>query len=376
MQIPKFPKMPDMPALAHLKNRIEGDPRLAQGVAVIKSNPTRARRALMIGSTFLIAIGAGQFMQSSGAPMPDAPPIVQAAMVPALAETPAVQPAEAVRAGEAVAALPSAPSPVNITEVKDHGAYLLPDEPMVAGIDVVSFEPVTGEAALTPAARPAYCDAPELRLTEQPNGIVAVSFHAPCLTNTEVSINQLGAKFKVVTDFDGRYSGSMPALTQTPVVEVHLPEGQTVTARIILAETVNGERIALAWEGSKDLALNAFEYGAEFGGAGHVWAQSSRLPGNSVGGYLVRLGDPDLTHAVMTDIYVAPAGMTDVKFDIEALVTQATCNRDLSASILRVTGAETVLAETLTIAMPECDAVGDAIIMPLREQDLQLAMMR
>lgn len=382
MQIPKFPKMPEMPALAHLKSRIEGDPRLAQGVAAIKSNPTRARRALMIGSTFLIAIGAGQFMQSSAsnsAPMPEAQPIAQAAMLPNLPSSPplipqAVQPAEAVRAGEAVAALPAAPMPANIAEAKDREPYLLPKEPMVAGIDVVSFN--VGPSAVMPAAVPqqSHCDVPKLRLTEQPEGVVGVSFNAPCLAGAEVSINQAGAKFKVKTDGEGRYTGIMPALSQTPVVEVSLPDGQLVSQRIILAAIINNERIAVTWEGSKDLTLNAFEYGSEFGGAGHVWAQAPRLPGNAVGGYLVRLGDPDLSDPAMADIYIAPMGMTDVTFDVEAQVTQATCNRDLSASLLRATGSGSLTEESLSIAMPECDAVGDAIIMPLREKDLQLAM--
>jgi hypothetical protein len=189
-----------------------------------------------------------------------------------------------------------------------------------------------------------------------------------------VSITQDGAKYKVKTDGEGNYTGAMPALSQTPVVEINLPDGKKVSERIILAGIVNNERIAVTWEGSKDLALNAFEYGSDFGGAGHVWAQAPRSPGNAVGGYLVRLGDPELANPAMADIYIAPLGMTDVTFDIEAQVTEATCNRDVSATLLRATGAASLTQESLTIAMPECDAVGDAIIMPLREKDLQLAM--
>jgi hypothetical protein len=378
MQIPKFPKLSTMPALTRLKARVEGNPKLASGIAAIKSNPTRARRALMVGTTFLIAIAAGHFMQgaSNDAAKPPVQLVTQAALVPPAAVVIAAvtQPAEAVRAGEAVDALPAAPRPSNIGEHKDHAGLVLPKEPMVAGIDVVSFEAVAPEATPNAQALNADCAAPELRLTEQPNGIIGLNVYTPCFVQTEFLINQLDVKFKVTTDADGRYIGTMPALTQTPVVQAHLSDGMVVSERIIFAETINSERVAVVWEGSKDLALNAFEYGADFGGAGHVWAQTPRLPGTAMGGYLTRLGDPDLAQPAMADVYIAPAGLTDVKFDVEAQVTAATCDRDISATLLRAAGTGTPSTEALSIAMPDCDALGDAIILPLRDQDLEFAM--
>ena len=375
MQIPKFPKLPEIPALSKLNVSLQGGSRLAQGFAAFKANPTRLRRVLMISATFLIAIGAGQFMQGaagSATPKAEAAPMQAAALL--ATAIPNVQPAEAVRAGEAVAALPIAPKPSNITEQKDHAAVLLPTEPMVAGIDVVSFTPEVG--APTSKPRTASCDAPELRLSEQPNGIIGVNVYAPCMTDTAIMIGQMAASFKVETDLDGHYVGAMPALTQTPVIEVTLPNGVMVSERIILATSINSERISVSWQGAPDITLNAFEYGAEFGGAGHVWDQAPRQPGNALGGYMMRLGDATIPDPAMSEIYVAPSGMVDVEFDIEAQVTEATCGRDLGASLLRVSGKEEAKVESLSIAMPDCDGVGDAIIMPLPDRDLTLAMIR
>ena len=397
MQFPKFPKMPKMSRTTQPADLAEqGGFNLTQGIRAgltkIKSDPVLKRRVAMVGAAVVVVAGAGQFMEGSFGTKPVreiaptavadlmAVPQAVAQIAPvAAAEAPPMQAAEAVIVdGEAVAALAPAPQPQGLAEARSEGALLLPQDPEVAGLDMagLSTEVTLGsELVVSDGSHgTVQCAAPSLALAEGKAGMIDVTFDAPCLGATMITVRQSGVSFKAETTPEGHYRVAMPALMDAPAVEIGMEDGEALTRTISLSKPLDGQRIAVSWGGVTEISLNAYEYGAAFGGAGHVRASAARAPETTLGGYMVRLGDESLMQPQIAEIYVAPAGLSDVRFDLEAQVSAATCNQDLTAAITRVRGGIAEPDEAVTLAMPDCEVLGGAIVMPLPEDDITLAM--
>lgn len=217
------------------------------------------------------------------------------------------------------------------------------------------------------------CALPEMLLSTAPGAMVDMDLSAPCHPEKQILLHYGGISFNVMTDSTGRYMGVLPALSATTKVDAVLPGDEQISATIAVpgAETLN--RIAISWRSAPGLGLNVFEYGADFGEVGHIHAAAPREPQTDLGGYMTSLGDPGLTQPMLAQIYTAPIGLTDVSFTLEVPVTEADCGQDITANSVRALGGATPEQVALSIAMPECDAVGDAIVMPLPDLPLSLA---
>ena len=114
--------------------------------------------------------------------------------------------------------------------------------------------------------------------------------------------------------------------------------------------------------------LHAFEKGAGYGQPGDVW---SGAPVSPDGGYLVSLGDPGLDIPMLAEVYTFP---TDIPADltIEATVTETTCGRELLGEVLQAQAGKVTVNE-LTLAMPDCDALGDILVLKNPGRDTTLA---
>lgn len=323
-----------------------------------RENPQRLRRLGMIGAGVAVAFASGQVMQRMTAPMMAAPVASAEIAAPVM-----------LSQAEPVPALPAAERAVTETQA----AMPLPPEPEVAPMqiaDVANITPVSAE--IGPIAT-RNCDPARLTLSEQEHGLFAISLEAPCAPDAEITLSQGALSYKVRTDQSGRYLGLSPAMTASPEVAAAFSDGTHVSAGLTLTHKPDGRRVGLSWDASKDLRLNAYEYGADYGGAGHVHATAARIPGTALGGYLMRLGDESLPAPRLVDVYVAPEGMTDVAFDVEAIVSETTCGRDLRAMVTQTDGISTPQTEILELAMPDCADMTGAVVMALPETALSVA---
>ncbi|KKK94445.1 hypothetical protein LCGC14_2682800, partial [marine sediment metagenome] len=126
--------------------------------------------------------------------------------------------------------------------------------------------------------------------------------------------------------------------------------------------------------------LHAREFGADYGDAGHVWSGAPRDMTAAVlgeGGFMTRNGDTDTSDPLMAEVYsfpVAAAGQEgDVALSVEAEVSEANCGLEIEAQALELRGSDQVKTQNLTLAVPDCDAVGNFLVLNNLLQDLKVA---
>ena len=80
---------------------------------------------------------------------------------------------------------------------------------------------------------------------------------------------------------------------------------------------------------------------------------------------------------MMAEIYTFPSGTAlkegVIMINLEAEVTEDNCNTDIEAQILQKSGNARMAAKELVLAMPECDAVGDYLVLKNLFDDLNIA---
>jgi hypothetical protein len=147
-------------------------------------------------------------------------------------------------------------------------------------------------------------------------------------------------------------------------------DASVTRAAVPVPSAADLRRFAVQWMADDSFELHSYEDGADFGTPGHVWAQN---PVSPQGGYLVNLGDPALDLPMMAQVYTWPADAAHrAEVTIEAPVTARTCARELlGETILADKGAVTVT--DLTLAMPDCDAQGDILVLNNLLPDTTLA---
>ncbi|MDP1669017.1 hypothetical protein [Phaeovulum sp.] len=227
-------------------------------------------------------------------------------------------------------------------------------------------------ATLTAAARATQpsCAAASLRVETAAAAMLSVRLSAPCLPGARVELRHGALAFAVLTDTGGIFEGRIPALTREATVQATLPDGARLAASALVGTLDTVERTALVAGASGALHLNAFENGAGFGDAGHRHPAAPGTPGTGPGGYLTYLGDAAARPALFAEIYTAAVGQPEAQLAIEAELTAATCGTDLAASVLRA-GKSAPLA--ITIAMPACDGIEGAVLLPLPAAPVALA---
>lgn len=140
------------------------------------------------------------------------------------------------------------------------------------------------------------------------------------------------------------------------------------------------DRTALQWRGESGLQLHAREMGAEYFADGHIWsgAQGSvEAAARGEGGFLTRLGDAAAPEPLLAEVYSFPAGTAqtngDVSLSVEAEITSANCARDIAAQTLHWQSEGALATRELALAMPECDAVGDFLVLDDVVRDIEVA---
>ncbi|SLN21302.1 hypothetical protein ROJ8625_00792 [Roseivivax jejudonensis] len=339
----------------------------------------RGKTALLAAGTLSCALGTGYVMQYGatlpGAKAPAQPPVV----VTDIEDT-------AARSDEPT--LPAQSAPRNFAEIAAPAFRDLPNDPLPApnlpdlpniltALDVPDpvLEPATNAA---PDQTP-DCDV-RLDATPIAGAMVRLAVTAPCHPEARVSLHHNGLMVSAATDETGVLSIDMPALSESALFIASLPGEAGAIARADVSSVPFYDRIVLQWQNDTGLELHAREWGADYFSDGHVWHDSPGSLKDAVrgeGGFLTRLGDPDLADPRLAEVYSYPAGTSArtgaIAVSVEAEVTSANCGADISAQTLEARSDAPLAVRELTLAMPDCDAVGEYLVLKNLIPDLKIA---
>ncbi|MDC0737688.1 translocase [Cognatishimia sp. SS12] len=315
----------------------------------------RSRRIVMAGATFSVAVAAGLFVQS-GAPTEAA----------AVVEAPAKTIAPAISASNGLPQWPRF----------DDTNTAFPIQRVA--LNVASDQPT--RSMPSEVATPLLQCSPRLSAQPAVAALVNLEVTASCLPGARVVISHAGLSFTELLDDEGALAITVPALHEEARFDVTFPNGNVIETSAAVPSLRFYDRAALQWQGETGLQIHALEFGAEYGGTGHVWYGHSRdlsavIGGN--GGFLLRLGDGLSEVSQMVDVYTFPSGSADrdgtVALSVEVEVNGSNCNRDISATSLQMQRGGSPTTRALEIAMPDCGATGDFLVLKNLLQDLTIA---
>lgn len=364
----------------------------------------RKRRLAMVFAMIGVALGTGHLVQKGAAGnagqaaarvMPTQ--IVQVSAGPEAAEKPPIVAASTVAPVSPVIvakipepAVATAPAPVVIADLGPIPA--MPAPPAIGQTPVLdSADSSTNPLALAspaapvdpvvqakPALQPAVADtcARSLRLAAAPQAMIGVSLVAPCAPDTRVVIGHAGLAITGKTNAEGSLFLSIPALDVEATVNVRFPDATEIEQSVRVPAMATLRRMGVQWQNADAFQLHAFENGAGYNEPGHVSAARQHTPTTGlagVGGFLTLLGEPDVDLPMQAEIYTFPAGIAaNADIVIEAAVTEATCGRELLGETLMTLAGDVYITD-LTLAMPDCDAVGDILVLKNLLTDLTIA---
>jgi hypothetical protein len=317
---------------------------------------SRKARILRIAAVIAIALGAGHIAQYGGprtvtysAIVPD--PVPQAVM-PLAAET-------GKKTGNA--------APLGFES-----------DPLILPLPA-SRPSIGGPAKLVPPESNTLSDAsdcePTLTLAARNGAMIDLLLTAPCQPNERVVLRHAGLAVTYGTNGAGVLFASVPALISDVQVSILFAGGQEARAALTLPEADLFRRFGLQWMGQQAFQVNAFEDGADYGMPGHVSAADPRKPGETMlpyAGFMTLLGDEQVETPMLAEIYTFPASSDMVPVTVEATVTAENCGREVLGETLNVLRG-TVKRADVSVTMPDCDAIGDYLVLNNLSPDTTLA---
>ncbi len=328
------------------------------------------RRIITVGGTLFCALGIGYLMQSTA---PVASTQEQAVEVPEVD----------------VSALPVTEEPaLEISQIKLTSAIplppivvpqpaALPDQPVVLAALTID-EPIAEMPLEEPV--PTLSCFPSASASPDAAAMVTLTVAAPCMINERFTIHHNGMMFTEVTDAEGKAVLSVPALSQQAVFIVSFANGDGAVASAEVTSLEYYDRAVVQWSGQSGLQIHAFEYGSDYDEQGHVWADDTGSAATAVrgeGGFLTRHGASDLEDALLAEVYTFPTGSAarngDVRLSVEAEVTPANCGRDIEAQSIQITKDRGLKVQDVVLAIPDCNAVGDFLVLTSLLNDLKIA---
>jgi hypothetical protein len=313
------------------------------------------RSALRVVAVLAVAAAAGQLVQGGASgepaelatqlPVPtDITPVAAGPQDPVPPATMQLSPGPALPRAALELPAPAAPAPV-----------VLPEAPAPV---VVETCPV------------------QLDLLEQPNAMIGLSLVAPCQADQRVVLRHAGLAVTGRTSASGAIFASIPAMDAAGEVSLLFADGTTARAALPVPGLAALRRFAVQWQADDAFQLHAFENGADYGQPGHVWAEAAQrpLPGEAQsGGFLTVLGATDVDLPLLAEVYTFPAAAgLSATVVVEAAVSDRTCGRELLGETLLSTGGAVTVTD-LTLAMPDCSAKGDILVLKNLVPDLTIA---
>lgn len=241
------------------------------------------------------------------------------------------------------------------------------------GITNIQF--TAGETAEdeTAAAQDVACE-PLMRVDLQDGAILRVLFSAPCNKGERVEIAHGELYFTEVVDEDGGILAFLPAMASPAQIVLRMEQGDDLSESIDVPELGDHFRVGLITQAMMDFELHALTPGASYGEAGHIYAGNPGL--DPAAGRMFVLGTSDVAFPVQAQIYTAPieAIATDgaPEIVVELQVNDANCGLDRIAMTLK-SRENQMLNDLIEVALPECDAVGDMLMLSGMFSPMQLA---
>lgn len=282
-------------------------------------------------------------------------------------------------ADEAFVQTPSLVSIVPLPPIAEP-RLLIKDSPLmrVAALEQNHLSPSVISDAMRPSDE-LMCPV-SLKAVSMADVMVGLTMTAPCAANQTVTLSHAGLVFSALLDVHGEFSLSVPALQKTARFEVTLASGAQAEASLDVFTIDTYSRIVLQWLGEAQFQLHAFENGAEFGSAGHIWSATPSDPKSaraSHSGYMIELGSEIGAYASRAQIYSFPVDWaeteTHVGLIVEAEVTEATCGRQIGGQIFEIAPFAPAEGQSFFIDMPDCDAIGDFIQLKNMIPELKIA---
>ncbi|MGR3320489.1 MAG: hypothetical protein ACU0DK_00990 [Pseudooceanicola sp.] len=232
--------------------------------------------------------------------------------------------------------------------------------------------PRTGQAAADCAAT--------LTATPTVAAMVELSFEAACAPGMRVRFEHEGMRFSATTDDAGRVDVTVPALAETANFSAAPAQGSGAEATVKVDSIYFYDRAVLQSRADAGMTLHALEFGSGYDGDGHIWRDVPRdasVAARSEGGFLVQLGEADIPGAELAQVYTFPSATAkstgEVQLSVEAEVLSGTCARDVTARILQVNRGVRQRQRDIAITMPDCEAVGDFLLLKTPLNDLKIA---
>ena len=202
--------------------------------------------------------------------------------------------------------------------------------------------------------------------------MIAIALTAPCHKDERVVLRHAGLAVTGRTDGDGNLSVALPALMNSALVEVRFGDGSTVSGDVTVPDLASLKRFGVQWQGGQDFEIHGFANGADYGQPGDITRGNPGSIGAALGSLAI-LGDASVPNPLLAQVFTYatdPATHTEVV--VEAAVSTTTCGHDQLAETL--TSANGLADSTeLTLAMPDCSAVGDYLVLNNLASDTKIA---
>lgn len=224
----------------------------------------------------------------------------------------------------------------------------------------------------------APCEA-ALEATAEPGAMVRLALKAACRPDTRVEVVHEGLRFAEATSARGDLEILVPAFVEAAAFQVTLGDDVPRVVEVRVPDAALHDRVALQWQGEGRVSLHAFEFGAGYGDPGHVYPDrldAARARGVAVG-RLVELGNPGIGAPLRAEIYTFPTGHVSnqgvVRLHVETEVTAFTCGTEVAAEAIQSVPGGRPSTVAVRIAMPDCDAVGEILVLKNVLRDLRIA---
>jgi hypothetical protein len=357
----------------------------------------KKKSLIRAGSVLLVALAAGHLVQTmnadktataserpksiervSAGPETGSPPIAAEPVMPVTASMTGAGPASATAPVVSEVA-PDSPAPEAepVLVALPEPAPVLPElaSPVVPLQDVVLTDPAALPTPETVPALPSPADvadacAPRLDLAAGQMSTISVTINAPCRAGERIVLRHAGLAVAERLSETGTLALDLPALQSSGEVSILFTDAEILTGSLPIPDLSQLRRFGVQWMAADAFQLYAFENGAGYGDAGSV---SLANPVSANGGYLIALGDPTLDLPMLAEVYTFPADpMIKADLAIESAVTDQTCDRELLGETLQLRDGVLTVTD-LTLAMPDCQAVGDILVLINPDQDVTLA---
>ncbi|CAD0184485.1 hypothetical protein RUESEDTHA_01367 [Ruegeria sp. THAF57] len=265
---------------------------------------------------------------------------------------------------------------VNATAMTDQASIIAGLEDIVLTSSTPATDATQTRKSLQPnrsaPSEPMDCKL-SARARAVPGAAAALTVRAPCHPNHRVEVLHSGLTVTQMTDEKGRMELTLPALSEYAIFLISVDDQNGTVATTHVPDLNQYNRIALQWTGKTDLQIHALEFGASYGGAGHV----SSDPNAQGAGNVVTLGHSGLESARNVEVYSFPAAQVSqsgsIALTVEAEVTDANCDRDLSVQSFELRSDRRLTSREMTLNLPNCTQTGEFLVLNNLIEDLTIA---